>query len=244
MMGPIVFLSNVSLSYGEDAILNKINLTFESGKCHVIMGPNGGGKTSLVRSILGLTPYKGDIELQWPQRSQRSKPGSIGYVPQKAVFEPSLPLTVMDFVLLNQTRTPLFWRRKSRQTERAMELLSRVGMAQRHDRKMGQLSGGEQQRVLLAQALLDDPGLLILDEPTTGMDEQGVAFMENLIHDSVKQGKTVIAIHHDVNAVRRLDAQVYVVNRNVSAVGHHTEVLNPERIESLFQHYTAKTEAA
>ncbi|MCV5374179.1 hypothetical protein OFD18_38970, partial [Escherichia coli] len=77
-----------------------------------------------------------------------------GYVPQKAMFEASLPLTVMDFVLLNQTRIPLFWRRKTKQTQRALVQLDRVGMAARSDRRMGQLSGGEQQRVLFAQALL------------------------------------------------------------------------------------------
>ena len=244
MPGPSFSLDGVSLKYGDNLILQGIQTQFEAGKCHVIMGPNGGGKTSLLRSVLGLTPFTGDISVNWPDPKQTQQAGQIGYVPQKAMFEASLPLTVMDFVLLNQTRVPLFWRRKSKQTQQALAQLERVGMAARSDRRMGQLSGGEQQRVLFAQALLDDPSLLVLDEPTTGMDEQGVRYLEGLIHEVVAEGKTVLAVHHDVTAVRRLDAQVHVVNRQIVASGHHSEVLSPERIESLFKHYTAKVEAA
>ena len=244
MPGPSISLNGVSLKYGDNLILQGIQTQFEAGQCHVIMGPNGGGKTSLLRSVLGLTPFTGDISVNWPDPKQTQQAGQIGYVPQKAMFEASLPLTVMDFVLLNQTRVPLFWRRKSKQTQQALAQLERVGMAARSDRRMGQLSGGEQQRVLFAQALLDDPSLLVLDEPTTGMDEQGVRYLEGLIHEVVAEGKTVLAVHHDVTAVRRLDAQVHVVNRQIVASGHHSEVLSPERIESLFKHYTAKVEAA
>jgi zinc transport system ATP-binding protein len=244
MPGPFISLNGVGLKYGDNLILEGIQTQFEAGQCHVIMGPNGGGKTSLLRSVLGLTPFTGDISVHWPGPKQTQQAGQIGYVPQKAMFEASLPLTVMDFVLLNQTRVPLFWRRKSKQTQQALAQLERVGMAARSDRRMGQLSGGEQQRVLFAQALLDDPSLLVLDEPTTGMDEQGVRYLEGLIHEVVAEGKTVLAVHHDVTAVRRLDAQVHVVNRQIVASGHHSEVLSPERIESLFKHYTAKVEAA
>lgn len=83
-----------------------------------------------------------------------------------------------------------------------------------------------------------DPDLLVLDEPTTGMDEQGVRYLESLIHEFVAQGKTVLAVHHDVTAVRRLNAQVHVVNRIVADSGHHSDVLIPEKIERLFNHYS------
>ena len=233
MIGPSIRVNALTLKYDNNIILDGVSATFEAGKCHVIMGPNGGGKTSLLRSVLGLTPFQGDVEIRWPNKV------SIGYVPQKATFEPSLPLTVMDFVLLNQTRMPLFWRKQTKQHRRALDQLERVGMAARHDRRMGQLSGGEQQRVLFAQALLDDPSLLILDEPTTGMDEQGVRYSETLITECVSEGKTVLAVHHDVSAVRRLDANVHVVNRCLVESGYHREVLHPSKIESLFQHYTS-----
>ena len=145
----------------------------------------------------------------------------------------------MDFVLLNQTRIPLFWRRKSKQLDLALAQLDRVGMATRSDRRMGQLSGGEQQRVLFAQALLDNPSLLVLDEPTTGMDEQGVRYLESLIRECVDEGRTILAVHHDVTAVRRLEANVHVVNRFLVDSGPHEKVLHPTKIESLFQHYSS-----
>ncbi|MDN3616964.1 metal ABC transporter ATP-binding protein [Vibrio gallaecicus] len=233
MIGPSISINNLGLQYDNNIILEKISVDFEPGKCHVVMGPNGGGKTSLLRSVLGLTPFSGDIKIHWP-----AKP-SIGYVPQKAIFESSLPLTVMDFVLLNQTRTPLFFRRKSKQLDTALEQLDRVGMASRSDRRMGQLSGGEQQRVLFAQALLDNPSLLVFDEPTTGMDEQGVRYLETLIKECVDEGRTILAVHHDVTAVRRLEANVHVVNRGLVESGTHEQVLHPSKIESLFQHYTS-----
>ncbi|MGF1761500.1 metal ABC transporter ATP-binding protein [Photobacterium sagamiensis] len=235
MVGPAIRLQNVGLKYGDNIILQDINHELSAGKSHVVMGPNGGGKTSLLRSILGLTPFTGDIEIQWPEEK-----GTIGYVPQKATFESSLPFTVMDFILLNQSRNPLFWRKRKREQDHALAQLDRIGMANRADRRMGQLSGGEQQRVLFAQALLDSPDLLVLDEPTTGMDEQGVCYIETLIHELVQENKTIIAVHHDVTAVRRLQAEVHVVNRHLIDSGAVSEVLVPEKIERLFNHYSAE----
>ena len=108
-MGPAIRLQNVGLKYGDNVILEDISHYLAAGQCHVIMGPNGGGKTSLLRSILGLTPFTGNIDIQWPERK-----GNIGYVPQKATFESSLPFTVMDFILLNKSRNPLFWRKRKK----------------------------------------------------------------------------------------------------------------------------------
>ncbi|MFT5880922.1 MAG: zinc transport system ATP-binding protein [Moritella sp.] len=232
-MGPAIRLQNVGLKYGDNVILQGISHDLAAGQCHVIMGPNGGGKTSLLRSILGLTPFSGEIDIQWQDIK-----GGIGYVPQKAAFEASLPLTVMDFILLNQSRNPLFWRKRKKEKNFALQQLDRVGMANRTDRRMGQLSGGEQQRVLFAQSLLDNPELLVLDEPTTGMDEQGVRYLEALIHELVREKKTVIAVHHDVTAVRRLNGLVHVVNRHLIDTGPVNEVLVPEKIERLFNHYS------
>ncbi len=238
-MGPSIELKQVALKYGDNTILECINHNFEAGECHIVMGPNGGGKTSLLRSILGLTPFTGDINICWSENK-----GRLGYVPQKAMFEASLPLTVMDFILLNQNTAPLFWRQNQKAKQRALAQLSRVGMSNRSDRRMGQLSGGEQQRVLFAQALLDDPQLLVLDEPTTGMDEQGVRYLESLITELVAENRTILAVHHDVSAVRRLDGTVHVVNRHMVDSGSVQEVLTPEKIERLFNHYSTAASSA
>lgn len=231
-MGPSVSLNNVSLRYENNSVLEEITLTFAAGQCHVIMGPNGGGKTSLLRSVLGLTPFAGEININWSEVK-----GKVGYVPQKATFEPSLPLTVLDFILLNQSRSPLFFNFNKKHKILALQQLARVGMQDRAMLRMGQLSGGEQQRVLFAQALLDTPDLLILDEPTNGMDEQGVRYFEALITDLVNEKKTVIVVHHDISAVRRLQAQVHVVNGSLMESGSADEVLQPHKIEQLFNHY-------
>ena len=147
-MGPSISLSHVSLRYENNIVLQDISATLGSGECHVIMGPNGGGKTSLLRSILGLTPFKGEVNIHWSKGK-----GKIGYVPQKATFEPSLPLTVLDFILLNQSRSPLFFNFNKKHKVKALQQLARLGMEDRAMFRMGQLSGGEQQRVLFAQAL-------------------------------------------------------------------------------------------
>lgn len=259
MIGPKIELNNVTLRYGEHTVLEPINHSFSAGQCHILMGPNGGGKTSLLRSILGLTPFRGNINIYWPElinsggvrsdiSSRTISSGNIGYVPQKAMFEASLPLSVMDFVMLNMTRTPLFFSRWSKQyrenKERVLESLDRVGMANRASLRMGQLSGGEQQRVLFAQSLLDSPKLLILDEPTTGMDEQGVRYLEQLIHELTQQGTTILAVHHDISAVRRIlsktEGAVHVINRQLVDSGSVSNVLHADKIERLFNHYSGQ----
>ena len=202
-MGPSIFLKNVGLKYGDNTILHDINHEFAPGECHVVMGPNGGGKTSLLRSILGLTPFRGDIQIHWPERQ-----GKVGYVPQKAMFESSLPLTVMDFILLNQSRTPLFWpkwRSRTKEKANALVQLERVGMAARADRRMGQLSGGEQQRVAIARALVNDPELLLADEPTGNLDTHTSEEVFNLMIELNRQrGMSMILVTHNRELTRKV----------------------------------------
>lgn len=242
MKGPAIDLTKMSLSYASQTVIETMDHHFAQGQCHMVMGPNGGGKTSLLRSIMGLTPFDGQIEIHWPEGARQR----MGYVPQKALFESSLPISVLDFMLLNMSRIPLFlqWLSPQRHLAKRKVLLNleRVGMAQRAHLRLGQLSGGELQRVLFAQALLDEPELLILDEPTTGMDEQGVQYLEQLIVQLVNQGVTVLAVHHDIHAVKRILNQtqgvVHVINRGLVDSGSVSDVLHPDKIEHLFLHYS------
>ncbi|QIZ77072.1 metal ABC transporter ATP-binding protein [Ferrimonas lipolytica] len=225
-MAPSLTLNELSLQYGADKVLDNINLELGSGQIHLFVGPNGGGKTSLLKSVLGLTPFRGDIEIHGEYR--------IGYVPQKAQFEASLPLSVMDFMLLSQSRRPLFWFQHSKHKAKAMEQLETLGMAERAQRRMGQLSGGEQQRVLFAQALLDNPNLMILDEPTTGMDQQGIKVIDELITAQLNKGITMLAVHHDLGAIAKLpDPKIHLINRRYQGS------LSPEQLSQMqFVHHS------
>ncbi|USD39351.1 metal ABC transporter ATP-binding protein [Ferrimonas sp. SCSIO 43195] len=225
-MAPSVALKRLSLRYGAEHVLDDISLNLEGGQTHLFVGPNGGGKTSLLKSVLGLTPFRGVIEMDGEVK--------VGYVPQKAQFEASLPLSVMDFMLLNQSRRPLFWFHSARHKARAMEQLDQLGMAQRANRRMGQLSGGEQQRVLFAQALLQQPNLLILDEPTTGMDQQGIAVIDALISEQLRKGITLLAVHHDLEAIRKLPhPNLHLINRRYQGT------VSPEQLQQMpFLHHS------
>jgi zinc transport system ATP-binding protein len=114
------------------------------------------------------------------------------------------------------------------------EQLLSLGMEGKGDRKMGRLSGGEQQRVLFAQALLDQPDLLMLDEPANGMDEQGIGLIEGMISELVRQGATVVAVHHDVNAIKRIADQVHLVNQQLLSSGDVASVLGQWQPTDLF----------
>ncbi|MBE4580823.1 metal ABC transporter ATP-binding protein [Vibrio navarrensis] len=240
--GPEIELCGVGLRYGQQPVLSEMNHRFRAGQCHLIMGPNGGGKTSLLRSIMGLTPFDGKITLHWPSEAKQR----IGYVPQKALFESSLPISVLDFMLLNISRAPLFLQKwlPSYASHQALayRALARVGMEQRAHLRLGQLSGGELQRVMFAQALWHEPELLILDEPATGMDEQGVQYLEQLMAQLVEQGVTLLAVHHDISAVKRIlqctPGQVHVVNRAMVDSGNVQQVLSVDKLERLFQHHS------
>ncbi|GAL17454.1 ABC transporter in pyoverdin gene cluster ATP-binding component [Vibrio maritimus] len=127
-----------------------------------------------------------------------------------------------------------------------MEQLQRVGMAEKAQRRMGQLSGGEQQRVLFAQALLDAPKLIFLDEPTTGMDEQGVQFIEKLISELVAEQRTLVAVLHDASTVLTLpNPLVHIVNRGLLRSGLASELLQADQLSTLYQpNYITKSEVA
>lgn len=188
---------NLSLHLGGVEILRDISLSLEKGQVHAIVGPNGGGKTSLLRCLLGQMPHRGSLESLYVADS------IVGYVPQQLDFDKTLPISVYDFMfMICEAYRPAFVSMRETTRIQIEAALERVGLKGKRDVKLGSLSGGERQRVLFAQALIPDPDLLVLDEPMTSMDQPGESIFLDLIADSAARGTTVLWIAHDLKQVK------------------------------------------
>lgn len=236
MTGPSIEFDAVNLSLGGTRILENVSLQVKGGTVHALVGPNGGGKSSLVKTLLGLTPHQGTLRLHWPGNA----PGTIGYVPQALVFDPGLPMTVEDFMGALCQNRPIVMGLSRAWRGRVLDALERVDMAGRRHRRMGELSGGERQRVLLAQALIPDPDLVVLDEPMAALDDAGVGVFESLLTHWRSRGATVLWIEHDLDAVRRQADRVSALNRGLRMDGPPGQVLSPEALVGLFSHARAR----
>lgn len=227
--GPAVSFDAVSLTLGRTAILDAVSFDVAPGTIHALVGPNGGGKSSLIKTLLGQMPHRGRLALHWPHA-----PGVVGYVPQALEFDRGLPLTVDDFMAAMTQRRPAFLGLSARRRTDVAAALAHVDMLDKRKRRMGALSGGERQRVLLAQATLPPPDLLVLDEPMAALDEAGIQVFERLLGDWRQAGVTVLWVEHDLRAVARLADRVTGLNRNVLFDGTPADVLTPERLLDLF----------
>jgi len=229
--GPSIAFEKLSLRYGRSLILDNIDLAIPAGQISSIVGPNGGGKSSLLRCLLGQAPHQGQISLQWP-----STPGTIGYVPQALEFDRSLPMTVMDFMRALSSKRPTFLPLTARDKACILYALERVGLSQKANRRMGDLSGGERQRVLMAQSLIPEPDLLILDEPMAALDEAGVQVFQSLIQSLKEEGVTILWVEHDLAAVRRLADSVAGICQRLLFLGDPGVELTPEKAMQMLTH--------
>ena len=227
--GPAIEFADVSLTLGRTDILRHIDLQIGAGDIHALVGPNGGGKSSLIKTLLGQMPHQGELRLHWP-----AAPGVIGYVPQALEFDRGLPLSVEDFMAAMCQRRPAFFGISKRFRTAIDDALELVGMQGKRKRRMGALSGGERQRVLLAQGLIPAPQLLVLDEPMSALDEAGIQVFEHLLQRWREAGVTVLWIEHDLAAVGRLADQVSGLNREILFSTTPREALAPERLLELF----------
>lgn len=228
MQGPSIAFAGVGLALGNTRILDDVSFTIRAGTIHCIVGANGGGKTSLIRSLVGQMPHTGRIDIAWQE-------GRVtGYVPQTLDFDKSLPITVLDFMAMTCQRRPVFLG-VARQKRKLIEsVLERLGLGGKLKTKLGSLSGGERQRVLLAQAMIPEPSLLVLDEPMTGLDLAGKDILENAIRDFARGGGTVVWVNHDIVQVNEIaDAMTYI-NRTVLLDGAPRDVLAGGTAAQLF----------
>lgn len=228
---PAVEIKNLSFSYDDTPILNRVNLTVGQRDFIAVVGPNGGGKTTLIKLIVGLLhPSAGEIKVfgQFPRKVR----DRIGYVQQTFNFDPQFPVSVMDITLMGLLcKESGFGFFKRKEKEKARLALEEVELYEMRNRPFSTLSGGQRQRALLARALISHPELLLLDEPTAHLD----AILENEIYDllgKLNERFTIVMVSHDVSYVSSLANRVICINRNI--VEHPTSDITDEHIYELF----------
>lgn len=230
--GAAITFSNVSVELGGNNILDNVSAHVPRGSCTAIVGPNGAGKSTLLNALLGETPYKGRIEVS---RLDERTPLRIGYMPQRVQFDRGMPFTVLEFMTMGWQRSPFWFGVRDQHRARAVDLLQSVGMSGMEKRNVGALSGGELQRLLLALALSQEPDLLVLDEPASGVDFQGEhIFCELLERLRSERGFTQLMVSHDLPSVTHHATHVICLNRKLAAEGTPSEVLTPETLTAIF----------
>ena len=228
MRGPAIEFSNVGLKLNNTPILEDVSFNIRAGSIHCVVGANGGGKTSLIRSLVGQMPHSGDIRISWQE-------GRVtGYVPQQLDFDKSLPITVLDFMAMCSQKRPVFLGVSHPRRRQIEAVLERLGLKGKLHSKLGSLSGGERQRVLFAQAMIPEPALLVLDEPMTGLDLTGKDILEGAIRDFAGGGGTVVWINHDIVQVNEIADGLTYINRRVLLDGAPREVLTSGTAAQLF----------
>jgi zinc transport system ATP-binding protein len=210
----LIEVKNVSFAYHQRSVLKDVNFSIRQKDYIAIIGPNGGGKTTLLKLILGLLkPDSGTIIVRGhaPQKSSHL----IGYVPQEIYHNRHFPISVVDVVQMGalSPNKNLFWPRKKNK-QKAQEVLASLGMLEYENSNMRSLSGGQRQRVNIARALMTDPEILLLDEPTTGIDSRGQIEFYHLL-ESLNKTLTIVMVSHDMLAISRHVKSVACVNRSV-----------------------------
>ena len=198
-----------------------------------LIGPNGAGKSTLIKSILGQQPYDGVISFSVP--GQRNRKLKIGYVPQSPSFDPGDSISVADLFACCMSKRPAFLRQSKAMREKILMCLERVRSESLIDKRVGSLSGGELQRVLLALALEPLPNLLILDEPLSGVDVEGMETLMDML-DEIRQtyDLSILMITHDFSMLSRYADQVVLLNKRPLCQGTPFEVLNSDAFREAF----------
>jgi zinc transport system ATP-binding protein len=230
--GAAVAFENVTVALGGITILDGFTARVPIRSCTAIVGPNGAGKTTLLLTLLGQVPHQGRIHVACNPQERHSR---IGYVPQRLQFDRGLPMTVLEFMVMGWQRIPLCLGIRENHRKQAMTLLASVKADALAKRKIGAISGGEMQRVLLALAVGQKPDLLILDEPAAGVDVQGEQVFCELLEGLRRElGFTQLMVSHDLATVTHHATHVICLNRRVVAEGPPQDVLTPENLTAIF----------
>ena len=226
-------VENLSVTIGGEKILRDMNLHVHCGELVALIGPNGAGKSTFLKAVLGQREYEGVIAFSQP--GQRSQKPRIGYVPQSPSFDPSDPVSVEDLFACCMSRRPAFLGLSRSMRQTVAECLDRVHGTELMHKRVGTLSGGELQRVLLALALEPLPNILILDEPLSGVDVEGMETLMDMLDEIRKTyDLSILMTTHDFSMLERYADQAVLIDRTVLASGTPREVLDSPAFRDVF----------
>ena len=224
----LITIRNLWVEYDNTTALEGVNLDIYEDDFVGVIGPNGGGKSSLVKAIMGTIPYKGKIE--YSDSLSRGNHYKIGYMPQVSQFDMRFPISIQEVVLSGlQTEKGFFGRYNSSDKARANELLSKMGISNIADHPIGEVSGGQMQRALLCRAIISEPKLLILDEPTNFVDNRFEYEFYNMVRQ-LSDKMAIVMVSHDLGTITSVVKSIVCVNRQVHR--HDSNILTEEQLRN------------
>ena len=224
----LITIRNLWVEYDNTTALEGVNLDIYEDDFVGVIGPNGGGKSSLVKAIMGTIPYKGKIE--YSDSLSRRNHYKIGYMPQVSQFDMRFPISIQEVVLSGlQTEKGFFGRYNSSDKARANELLAKMGISDIADHPIGEVSGGQMQRALLCRAIISEPKLLILDEPTNFVDNRFEYEFYNMVRQ-LSDKMAIVMVSHDLGTITSVVKSILCVNRSVHR--HDSNILTEEQLRN------------
>ena len=229
-------IRDLDVAYDRRVVIEGVTFSVPRGAMVGIVGPNGGGKSTLLKAVLGLVPnLRGTVELLGQPVNRKAR-RLVGYVPQREDVDWNFPVSAFDVVMMGRVPSvKLFWQPAARDKELAWEALRTVGMEKFADIPIGEFSGGQQQRIFLARALAQQAEVLLLDEPVSGVDAPSQHEIFDLLRSLKEAGKTVIVATHDLSCVAERFDLALLLNRRVVAFGRPEEVFTSELLNETYQ---------
>lgn len=229
----MIRIQELSVYYQDILALDKVSCTLQTGKITGIIGPNGAGKSTLLKAILGIIPHEGSIRIR--EQVSRRLLKDIAYVEQKAAIDYTFPMSVKECVSLGTyAHLGLFQHPKAQEWAKVTQALETVNLREVENRQIGELSGGQFQRVLVARCLVQEAETILLDEPFVGIDSVSEKIVIDTLKELKKQGKTILIVHHDLLKVREYFDEILILNKALVAQGSVATTFNGQNLKRAY----------